>query len=264
MLAGQFYNKLLRKYVVIFGTLFNNIVITRHDSAGVEVQRFKVPMSYGPAQKFLQRLASNPDLNDPSAITLPRISFEVVNINYDGQRKVVKNRKSYPTANNDIASVPMAPAPYNIDFIMYIMVKYEEDGNKIIEQILPFFRPDWTSSVRLLDNIEEYWDVPLILNSSIREDTYEGDFTERRAVIWTLNFTMKGLFFGPIQDKKLIKFVDANIYDSMNATLVAEGVTVQPGLTANGEPTTDITQTVPYSEINKDDDWDYIVQITED
>lgn len=264
MFGTQFYNETTRRYTAIFGTLFNDITITRNDNSDTQIQRMKVPLSYGPSQKFLARLDQDPDLNAP-AMVLPRMSFELMDMTYNGERKLpVLQRNSVPTsANTSIYSSVMSPAPYDLEFQLNIMTKYSEDALKIVEQIIPYFKPEFTPSVKVVDDLEYYLDVPIVLNSITHEEVYEGDFTERRAILWTLSFTMKGWYFGPTQSKKVIKFVKVNMYANTaqaNADMI---VTTQPGMTANGVATTDINETIDWSLISGDDDWDYIVQVTD-
>ena len=259
MFGHVYYHEAIRRYVAIFGTLFNDIIITRKDNNDAEVQRFKVPLSYGPAQKFLSRIQQDPNFDAP-AIVLPRMSFEVTGMNYDGQRKVM-GYNAKQASDTAYFEQQYSPAPYDIDFELTIMTRYAEDGLKTVEQILPFFKPQWTSSVKLLDDYDLFWDIPLVLNSVSPMDEYEGQYDERRVITWTLNFTMKGYFIGPKVQKKVIKFAKVNTHGTLQDEGDPETLTVQPGLTANGEPTTDITETIPYLNINEDDDWDYIVNI---
>jgi len=261
MFGNFFYNQTTRKYIAVFGTLFNDVSIGRSDNSGVEQQRMKVPLNYGPMQKFLARVMQDPDLKAP-AITLPRMSFELTSMTYDGERKLTNmTRNISQTTSTDRVITQFTPAPYNLEFQLNIMTKYSEDGTKILEQILPFFKPEFTISAKLIDNMDLITDIPIILNSVTAEDTYEGSFEERRALIWTLQFTLKGYFYGPTAERKIIKFANTNIYTSDVAINPAIHITVQPGLTANGEPTTDVNQTIPYTDINIDDNWAYIVQI---
>jgi hypothetical protein len=263
MFGNSFYNQTTRRYVAIFGTLFNDISIGRSNNAGTETQRFKVPVNYGPMQKFLSKLEQDPRL-DAQAISLPRISFELVSMQYDGDRKLtnrVMNKKQVTAA--DRVRTQFTPAPYNLNFQLNIMTKYLEDGSKILEQILPFFKPEFTVTAKLIDNMDMLVDIPIVLNSVSSEDTYEGSYDTRRALIWTLDFTLKGYYYGPTSEKKIIKFANTNIYSSMTATEPVSRVTVQPGLTANGVPTTDLNQTISYANIKIDDDWAYIVQIVD-
>jgi hypothetical protein len=141
------------------------------------------------------------------------------------------------------------------------MTKYNEDGTKILEQILPYFQPEYTPTVKILDDMDLYLDIPIVLNGVTQEDIYEGNFEERRSLIWTLDFTMKAFYFGPTSNRKVIKFAEATVYSPLEATEAEEKITVQPGLTANGTPTDSIDNTVNYNDINIDDDWAYIVQI---
>ena len=261
MFGNAFYNQTTRRYVAIFGTLFNDISIGRSDNTNVETQRFKVPINYGPMQKFLSKIDQDPDLTSP-AITLPRMSFELTSINYDGERKLTNTIvQSKGITSNDRLRTQFTPAPYDLEFQLNIMVKYSEDGLKIIEQIIPFFKPELTTTAKMIDGMDYLVDIPIILNSVAVEDTYEGSYDQRRAIIWTLTFTLKGYYYGPTTDKKIIKFIEVDMFSSLTANTAIERITIQPGLTANGQPTTDINSTVPYVDINIDDDWAYIIQV---
>lgn len=258
-IANYFYNETTKKYVAVFGTLFNKMSIERSD--GVETQKMWVPISYGPWQKFLMRLEQEPNLDKISAITLPRMSFEITGFTYDGTRKIPSLNTYIPSLehqNQERTHVRYSPAPYNIEFSLYVMTKYAEDGTKIMEQILPFFKPHWTTSVKLIDGIEPL-DISLVLNSVSSEDMYEGDFVTRRSLMWTLNFTMKGYYFGPVRDKKRIKFIDTRYHTSLDSEQAQEATHITPGLTPNDEPTSDPNETIPYEEINFDDDWGVII-----
>ena len=262
MFGQHFYNESTRRYVAVFGTLFNDIQIGRSNNSGTEIQRMTVPINYAPAQKLLARLEGDPNLDKP-AITLPRMSFEIMGMNYNPTRKVgslVRQTKSISSDDSNVLNL-YSPAPYDIDFQLNIMTKYTEDGTKILEQILPFFKPDVTVSVKMIDNMDFYVDIPVVLQSVTTEDSYEGDFETRRVLMWTLNFQMKAFYFGPTTNKRIIKFVDNNIYTNTTATVAEEQVNVQPGLTSGGQPTTKIADSVAYSDINIDDNWAEIVQI---
>jgi hypothetical protein len=184
-------------------------------------------------------------------------------MNYNPARKVgslIRQTKSISTDDSNVLNL-YSPAPYDIDFQLNIMTKYTEDGTKILEQILPFFKPDVTVSVKMIDSMDFYVDIPVVLQSVTTEDSYEGDFESRRVLMWTLNFQMKAFYFGPTTNKRIIKFVDNNIYTNTTATVAEEQVNVQPGLTSGGQPTTKIANSVAYSDINIDDNWAEIVQI---
>jgi hypothetical protein len=260
-IVNQFYNATTKKYVALFGSIFNKISIVRYDQSGQEVQRMVVPISYGPYQKFLARVVQDSNLDRKTAITLPRMSFEITGMTYDGTRKVnsIKKLRAGPSDDMDFSSFQYSPTPYNIDFSLSIMTKYAEDGTQILEQIIPFFKPEWTTTVKLIDNIEPL-DIPLVLSGVNLEDVYEGDFITRRSLLWTLTFTMKAWYFGPTRDRKVIKLIDTRYYASTDANAPVKSiVTLQPGLTANGEPTTDIDESVSYDEIIEDDDWGVII-----
>lgn len=258
-IVNHFYNGTTRRYIALFGSLFNKMSITREDNAGAEIQRMVVPISYGPYQKFLARVVQDPNLDRSQAISLPRMAFEISSMTYDGTRKTNSlNRLMLPatTASGDFL---YSPAPYNLEFNLYIMTKYAEDGTKILEQILPFFKPEYTFSARIIDNLEAL-DLPLILNSVSVEDIYDGDFETRRSLMWTLSFSFKCWYFGPVRDRKVIKFVDIKLYDRVESDAVSsQRITIQPGFTANGTPTTDINETIPYQDIEVGDDWTEII-----
>ena len=260
---STFYYETTRRYVAVFGTLFNDIKIERKDNSGNLIQTIKVPVNYGPMQKFLSRIEGDPELNAP-AITLPRMTFEITGMNYDGERKLTsltRNSRQSSTSNQTFDS-QFAPAPYNIDFQLNIMTKYNEDGSKILEQIIPFFKPDFSMSVKMVDDLDIYLDVAVVLDNVSSEDVYEGSYEERRSLIWTLNFTLKGYYFGPITQKKVIKFANTQVFTDTTTDIdPTSTIMVQPGLTANGQPTADPTETISYLNIESDDDWAYIVQI---
>jgi len=214
MFGHEFYHEHLRRYIVVFGTMFNNIVVSRKTTAGVVDKRIKVPISYSPRDKLLARIETDPNLRKPDAVSLPRMGFEVTSMTYAGERKLstiqrytVKSTTD-PNKNNSV----YAPVPYDINFQLSIMVKSAEDGTQILEQILPFFTPEWTNSVQLIDDLELKMDIPLVLISISSDDTYDGDFETRRALIWTLDFTMKCYLFGPIKEKKIIKMANTNFF----------------------------------------------------
>jgi hypothetical protein len=195
MLGQQFYHETMRKIVVSFGTLFNNIQIVRKNSSGAVVQSMKVPLAYGPQQKFLARLNSDPSLASKVAVTLPRLGFEMNGITYDPSRKlnrVQKFRKVKTSANDaDKLDTQYMPVPYNINFTLYAMAKNSDDALQIVEQILPFFQPDYTLTINDMADMGIKRDVPIILNDVSYEDNYQGDFTERRAIIYTMTLHIK-------------------------------------------------------------------------
>ena len=215
MLGQQFYHETMRKVVVAFGTMFNNIQLVRTNNAGEVTQTMKVPLAYGPKNKWLARLREDPNLTKKVAVTLPRIGFEIQNISYDSARKlnsIQKLKRVNSSAQGKTMSQQYMPVPYNMDFEMSIMAKNSDDALQIVEQILPFFQPDYT--VTLNDNTEmgTTRDVPIVLTSVSYEDNYEADMITRRAIIYTLSFTAKFYLYGPVTDQKVIKTVQVDQY----------------------------------------------------
>ena len=275
MFRQTFYFSLIRKYVTLFGTLFDDIAIERTDSSGNETAFIKVPITYGPKEKMLARSLQDPSIQRQSATpTMPFMAFEMTNITYDSTRKLNTVNKYASASNTTTSSLiyQYTPVPYNIGFRLYIMVKNTEDATKIIEQILPFFTPDWTTTVRLIPEMNVEHDIPVILGTVQQEDTYTGDFKERQALTWTLDFTMKSYLYGPVKSGAIILFANtvfysptANNYDTSNNIAAAVGftspalyTTIQPGLTANGQPTSNAAQSIAANLISATSDFGYI------
>jgi hypothetical protein len=209
----RFYNGSIRRMVVAFGSLFNQIYIDRAESGGTKT--LLVPIAYAPKEKYKVRLAGDPYLNNPNQITLPRIAFEITGYAYDSNRKrnsVTRRLVRPTTANPSGVDYTYAEIPYNIDFGLYVYVRNMEDGLRIIEQILPFFTPEFVVSVNF-DDINKKVDVPIYLNSVSTEEDYEGDFENRRSIVFTLNFTMKTYLFGPPKNYNEIRVVQAGMWN---------------------------------------------------
>jgi hypothetical protein len=210
----HFYHQLTRKAVVLFGRLFDDIsIIRKNDQTGAEVSRFRVPIIYAPKEKMVTRILSDPDLLKQLGAILPRMSFEITGISYDPQRKqnsLLKAAKSNTTSH--VTSSYMG-VPYDITFSLNVYARNIDDGTHIIEQILPFFNPDFTVSTNMIPDLGMLKDVPIILNNISNEIQYEGDYDSVRYVYWTLNFTMKTYYYGPISYPKIIRTVYANIYN---------------------------------------------------
>ena len=217
MLGQQFYHETMRKVVVSFGTLFNNIQIVRKNSSGVITQSMKVPLAYGPQQKFLARLNNDPSLGAKVAVTLPRLGFEMTGITYDPNRKLnrVQKMRKVKTSDSSKIDTQYMPVPYNINFTLYAMAKNSDDALQIVEQILPYFQPDYTLTINDMADMGIKRDVPIILNDVSYEDNCQGDFTERRAIIYTLAFTAKFYLYGPVTSSSVIKTVKVDQYTDM-------------------------------------------------
>lgn len=213
MFSQEFYHETIRRYVIVFGTMFNDLVVTRRNSAGDVEKRIKVPIAYGPKKKFLSRIEQDPNLTKLAAISLPRLSFQIVSYNYDPTRKLsTLGQIKVPATNDNKASVVYNPVPWNIDFELVAYVTNAEDGTQIIEQILPYFTPDWTNTIKLVDDLDLLVDVPMIINSLTTEDNYEDTYENRRSILHTFNFTMKGYLFGPVKQKNVIKVANTRTY----------------------------------------------------
>lgn len=267
MFGHDFYHKTLRKYVSLFGTLFNSIYINRVDGNSNNVQTLKIPVTYGPKNKSLMRVDRDPNLNRPAELFVPLLSFEMTGMRYASDRKLITTRKHMiktNTLNTEQMKWIYNPVPYDIDFSLYLVVKNAEDGTRILEQILPFFTPDWTVSVNLISDLDIKMDIPIIIQSVSSEDTYEGSVGEKRSIIWTLNFTMKGYIFGPSRKSEVIKLANVNFYHSMSSNGTWDDIDIYPGLLANGSPTTNSSLTVNKLIIKENDDWDYIITVTTD
>jgi len=220
MLGQQFYHESIRKVIIAFGTTFNNIQLVRKDNDGNIKQSMKVPLAYGPRQKWLTRLNEDADLSKTVAITLPRIGFEIQNLQYDPNRKlnrVQKFKKVKGASANRLDSQYM-PVPYNLNIQLYVMAKESDDSLQIIEQILPYFQPDYTLTINDMADMGIKRDVPIILNSVAYEDNYQGDFETRRALIYTLDFTAKFYLYGPVTSQAVIKTVQVDQYSDLKDT----------------------------------------------
>lgn len=215
MLGNYFYHEIIKKVVTAFGTLFNDIYIRHEDSSGDSISQIKVPIEYGPIQKFLARIEQQPELNKPIAITLPRLSYEMVSIQYDPNRKTSPTQTFTAHDGENFKKVFM-PVPYNIGFQLNLMSKLQLDAFQVVEQILPFFQPSFNLTLNLIESIGEKKDIPIILDSVTFTDDYEGDFSTRRVLIYTFNFTAKIFLFGPIADSTsgLIRKVQVDYYSS--------------------------------------------------
>lgn len=274
MFGQTWSHNTIRKYIILFGTLFDNLYITRENSTGETIQTLKIPLSYGPKEKFLARINMDSGLDRPVATVLPRMSFELVTMNYASERKLntINKMSKITSTDKNQMQYQYSPVPYDFSFQLAIMVKNAEDGTKIIEQILPYFTPEWTATVNLMPEVSGKYDIPIVLNDISSEDTYEGDFTTRRALIHTLTFTMKGYLFGPTRKSEVIKEIDVNIRIPKETTvpLVANTLTgksaiinIQPGMLANGSPTSNAALSVANDQINANNNYGFLIDFTE-
>lgn len=213
-----FYHAITRKIIVGFGSLFSNIRIARANEGNVE-QTIAVPIAYAPKEKWLVRIEQDPNLENHTYTTLPRLSFEITGMSYDSARKT--NRMNYITTyDGSNMSRVYAPVPYNIDVSLYSLTKTQEDALQIIEQIVPYFTPEYTMSIKAIPDSNIIIDVPIILDNMTVQDDYDGEFSQRRFVTYTINFTLKAYFYGPVQDGKVITSTIVDL-DKLDGTVLA-------------------------------------------
>jgi len=248
----------------------NDIHVERLDSSGETESFLKVPLTYAPKDKMLARITQEPNLDRETAINLPRMSFELTNVFYDGQRKL-RTTGRYVTKTEDDPNKHdyiYNEVPYNLNFTLYVYVKNAEDGTKIIEQILPYFAPEWNATLVMIPEMDIRRDIPVQVMSTRSEDLYEANFEERRVLVWTIDFMLKGYLWGPVKRAPIIKFANVNFYAAGGAENIEDEVgtldpvsriTVQPGLDANGNPTTNTAISIDRDLIEADDDWAYII-----
>ena len=226
MFGTRFYNQGFKKLIVAFGQIFNNIVIQRTNSTGGVTARIKVPLAYAPKEKFLVRLDQQSNLESREfATTLPRMGFEITGLAYDSSRKLTRVQKYSKVKSNEDGkkmNFNYTPVPYNISMNLYVFTATAEDGLQIIEQILPYFQPDYTVTVNVVPDLGIKRDIPIVLGNIGYEDTYDGSFTQRRAVIYTLGFTAKTYLFGPMNNQGVIKTVQADIGSDTDSPLTRE------------------------------------------
>ena len=214
MLGQTFYHQTLRKYVIVFGTLFNDINLEKRDGSDNVVSRQKVPIAYGPKQKFIRRIRQDPNLDRQVAISLPRMSFEMTAMVYDPVRKLnsvgtIKNIAASTGGLNTMRKM-FNPVPYTMDFQLSIYVDNAEDGTQILEQILPYFTPQFTVTINTIPDMGIKTDVPIILESASQSDEYEGELATRRTIIWTVSFLLKGMIYPDIKTSSVIKQIEVN------------------------------------------------------
>lgn len=281
MLGSHFYHGLTKKYVVLFGSLFNDIYVDRTD-ANDEVKRtIKIPIQYGPKERYLARYRQNPDLLREISMVFPRMAFEITGITYDPSRKLNTIGKiSNINSRSDILTTLYNPVAYNFDITLSIISRNTEDALKIVEQIVPFFTPQWTETLNIIPESNVSIDIPIIIKSVSSVDTYSGNFEDKEWVLWDLTFTLKGYLYGPTKTASVIKqsIVNAHIPDGniglpqLDGTFLNEldnpdaviTTTVTPGMLANGYPTSNASLTVPASQIFANNNYGFIIDFQED
>ena len=220
MLGTHFYHEIIRKTIVGFGTLFNNIELRRTDKSGNIIQTIKVPLAYGPREKFLARIDAEPQLDGraEAQIQLPRIAFEMKGISYNPGRKQSPVQFCLTNTDGEGTRKTYVPVPYNLDFELNILAKTQDDALQITEQILPFFQPSFNLSIELVKEAGVVRDVPIVMKDIFFNDSYEGDFDTRRSLVYTIKFTLKTYIYGPTTDVGLIKKAITKEYSTTDVT----------------------------------------------
>ncbi len=233
---AHFYNRTIRKMVIAMGTVLNDIELVRYTKDGTTAkERFKVPLSYGAKEKYYVRLTTDPDLVRSLNVVVPRISFELTGMSYDSSRKMLSTLQNSHITSSTSIKTQFAPVPYDFNFTAAVYVRNTEDGTQIIEQIIPFFTPDFTVTANLIPDLGLKYDIPIILNSVTNEVDYEGDFMSTRLIIWNLDFTLKGYLFTPVKNGSIVRSANTNILDMSSANLKYANVMTQPD-PLNAEP----------------------------
>ena len=267
MFQSNFYYGSIRKYVVLFGSIFSDILIDRIDQvSGSQLKQVKVPVSYGPKDRYLTRLKENPNLLREINQLLPRMSFEIKSIEYDASRKLNTVNRNKKASDGTSVYSQYNPVPYNINIDLAVLARNSDDACRIIEQILPYFTPEWTTSINLIPEMDIVKDIPIVLKSVQHEDSYEGSYESKYAVVWNLQFILKGYFYGPIASSSVIKSTTVNFYvpntntaaQGVGLSLKDEWVTVHPGLDANGNPTSNSSISVNSNLIYANSNYGFI------
>lgn len=245
MLTSKFYHETIRKAVVGFGNLFNNIYVDRKDNSDNVVQTLKVPLSYAPRQKFIARIEQiQSGQTREKQIILPAMAFEMVSLFYDPNRRVSLVQKNRAASSGNSVLSQYAPSPYNIQMSLYIYAKNQEDGLMIVEQILPYFNPDFNLTVNAVPGLGIKNDMPIVLDNISYDDQYEGDFRDRRAVVWTLDFTLKLNFYGPVSKEGVIRNVNIDFFnDAALSQKIQNLTTTTDSPTANVDAVTGFIDT---------------------
>ena len=247
MFGDHFYHATMRKSVAVFGTLFNNLKVIRKAADGSVLNQVRVPLAYGPKQKFLARLDQETGFDAPMAIKLPRMAFEITGLNLDTTQKLQKRNVISETHASDITKKKTIKhyTSYNIEMSLYIMAKNQDDGLQIVEQILPYFQPDYNVTITPVTGFNYKQDVSVVLGNVAIDDQYEGDFVERRVLIYQLDFTMKMKFFGPTSDTNIIREINLDFHDKDTPAKLFEEMDFTVGASDDADSftvTTTITQ----------------------
>lgn len=247
MLDQRYYWGTIRKAIVAFGNMFNSITIEKKGPNNTTYLQ-RVPLSYSPKQKFLARINQQPNVDKNNVqVILPRMGFEMVAVDYDPNRKISPLQQTRTLDGVSTSSTQYAPTPYNLTVLLYIYARNQDEGLQIVEQILPYFNPDYNLTLKAIPELNIQNDLPILLNTIGFEDDYEGDFVTRRSVTWTLGFTLKLNFYGPVSKKGVIRKVIANTFNDEELSVQRQKITVQSNPT-----TANVSDDYSYLEVFED------------
>jgi hypothetical protein len=257
-----FYFGLIRKYTVLMGAILDDIFVQRTSPDGSVLSMVKVVAQLSTKEKMLARLEGDPDIDKPFSVLLPRISFEMTGLQYASKRKLntVNRRVSLRPGDPNHLRYVYNPVPYDFNFKVVVYAKNQEDVAKIVEQILPNFTPDWTVTLELIPELNISHDIPIVLDMASIEDLYSEDYKDRRVLTWDLEFTMQGYLYGPERTKPIIKFANTSLYIE-GSTVSIQSVVMQPGLTANGLPTSVANNSINPLQIMITNNYGYVETI---
>jgi hypothetical protein len=261
---APFGHDLIRKYVIAFGTLFNNIRIDRANAPGAAADIVGVPLRYSPKQSYRSRLLGDPDLENQVRLNVPAMCFDMGSMNYASERKLnTINRIAAPGTSNSTLYYTYTPVPYDLSFSLHIFVNNIRDGSSVLEQILPYFTPELTVSLKPDAKVNISQDIPIVLNAVNVEDNFEEGFEATRMIIWSLDFTLRGSFFGPVNETGIISKVFINLHPDTNTALANnyEQVYAQPGFTSGGVSTSNVDASVLANTIAANSDWGFATNI---
>lgn len=268
-MISNFYHETIRKYVIIFGNMFDTIYVQRKDSSGNIVQTLRVPIRYGSMKSFLLMLREDPDKTREVGISWPRLSFEITGINLNTDRQLIASKKNVHKLATDGTRLKkqFVPVPYDFTFNLYVAAKQTDDAAQIVEQIIPYFRPEWTVPIHAIPSMQLRDNIPITLKSVDMSDPYEGVIDQDNPIIWTLTFSLQGALYGPTDTQGIIKRAQVDIYAPETNASLANGqvgeyarmgrVVSTPGLLANGSPTSNSAASIDYNLIQPDDDYGF-------
>jgi hypothetical protein len=267
-----FFHNILRKYDSAFGTLFNEVQVERRDLDGNVVQLLDIPLKWAQKEPTLARVYGDPGIDKGGHGAGPLITYERVTMTYDGERALRPSQKHVVEYADEAGYYRhvLNPVPWDLHYNVYVYSRLRKDANQIIEQILPFFKPKFDMTIHLIEDMGVTVDVPVVVGQPTVEDNYDAGYQHLRAVVWTIPFVLKAYLFGPIVRHPVIKFADVRLYnatlhddilDAVGNTAAIDRVTVQPGQDANGAATSNLEITVPYSDIEEAEEWDYVYRV---